>query len=227
MLTAWKIRGLPYWRQAIFLIPSKQPYRPTIVTVFIVCRIAIRFRVFEVEIACRKSVAHCCQDSFGLRQRLTVSFDEPLWQTMAEVEAACEKLPVQGHEPASFVSHLLMPILRWSLKPANATGCLFRASAVDGAKALIEDNFNKKMSLQQECFLVSGRHEESKHWGKLRTKSDRFILGLHHLDTVCALLAGKTAQPGFLMQHGWDLNQAWADSTSSVELPCRQRIMCV
>eukprot|EP00974_Lingulodinium_polyedra_P132132 11220530-Lingulodinium_polyedra.AAC.1 len=34
-----------------------------------------------------------CNDTWGLRQRLTVLFGEPLWSTIGEIRAACAVLP--------------------------------------------------------------------------------------------------------------------------------------
>ena len=56
----------------------------------------------------------------------------------------------------------------------------------DGAQALVDENFDEHMAMQQDAFLQPGRHEEAKYHGKLRTKFNRMALALHVLQAVCA-----------------------------------------
>lgn len=129
-----------------------------------------------------------------MRQRLTICFGRPSWTPIREIRAACESLPVQSKKPEDFVASLLFPILRWSI--AEPKGKLYKPSAADGALELVDQKFDEHVALQRENFLVNGKHEEAKTHGKLRTKYDRLVLPLHHLDAVCALWLQESAANG-------------------------------
>ena len=52
-------------------------------------------------------------DTFGLRERLTVSFAEPSFCTMASLRSACNALPVKRKKPEDFLATLFLPLLQW------------------------------------------------------------------------------------------------------------------
>ena len=123
------------------------------------------------------------EDDFGYRQRLTASFQVPLWLTINEIRDACLRLPVPSHNPEDFLAGLWLPLLVWGLKPENA-GAEFAPCVTDGAQELVDAKFNYRMQKQSETFLEPGLHEESRSHGKLRTKFDRMSLAVHFGNAV-------------------------------------------
>lgn len=141
------------------------------------------------------------QDVFGLRQRVTAVYGAPKWSTIAEVRSACAKLPTQSHKPAQFMAGLCYPLLRWAV---GRDGMTFIPCPGDGAQALVDENFDEHMAMQQDAFLQPGRHEEAKYHGKLRTKFNRMALALHVLQAVCA--AWRSTQDATDIADTWGLN---------------------
>ena len=123
-------------------------------------------------------------DSFGLRERLTVSFAEPQWKTMRELRAACAKLPVESQRPQDFVASLFFPVAAWSVGRKRPD--VFKPSTDDGAQTMMDEKFDAHMDMQKQCFLQPGQHERAKYHGKLRTKFDRMVLAMHVLHVVCS-----------------------------------------
>ena len=118
-------------------------------------------------------------------------FGRPSWTPIREIRAACTSLPVPSKRPEDFVAGLLFPVLRWSLSVPQ--GQLYQPSEEDGALDVVDQKFDEHVASQKESFLVHGKHEDSKTHGKLRTKYDRLLLPLHHLDTVCSLWLSESA----------------------------------
>ena len=65
-------------------------------------------------------------DAFGLRERLTVSFEEPIWLNIREVRAACAQLSTAIRKPVDFVTGMLLPLFKLSV--SREDGQDFKAS---------------------------------------------------------------------------------------------------
>jgi hypothetical protein len=149
------------------------------------------------------------EDSFGLRERLTVGFPRPTWKTIREIRAACARLPVNSGKPEDFLAALLFPILKNAL--AHPGGRVFQPSRMDGAQGLVDEKFDGHMSLQSEAFLKPGQHHESKKHGKLRTKFDRALLAMHMLACACKTYKAQKEAAGA----AFDI-QGWSSQTTCV-----------
>jgi hypothetical protein len=131
-------------------------------------------------------------DTFGLRQRLTVCFCEPPWEKMciSDIRAACDRLPVPAKKPEMFIASLLFPLLVSSI--AKPEGSLITAQGE--ALELVDANFNDHKAMQEDAFLKPDRHNEAKHHGKLRTKFQRMMLSTHLLNACCTRWKQATAE---------------------------------
>ena len=130
-------------------------------------------------------------DTFGLRQRLTVAYVEPLFLNIEDIRAACQKLPRETeHRPESFLAGLLYPLLHASLCRAvpvadgACEGQRFRPKMEDGAAGLVGQKFNFRNQKQKACYLQDGLHEQAKYNGKLKTKYDRMLLGVKYMHSL-------------------------------------------
>ena len=112
------------------------------------------------------------QDVFGLRQRITGVFGHPQWSTIAQIRAACARLPTEAHTMAG----LCYPLLRWSV---GRNGATFKPwDPDDGAQQRVDANFDEHVAMQRDAFSQPGRHDEAKYHGKLRTKFNRLVARL-------------------------------------------------
>ena len=122
-------------------------------------------------------------------------FARPTWVPIKDIRAACDSLPVSSKKPEDFLAALLYPVFRWSLTVPS--GQVFKPCVHDGARDAVDSKFDEHVALQRESFLVEGQHEEAKTHGKLRTKHDRLVLPLHHLDCLCRLWTSCKDTEGF------------------------------
>ena len=143
-------------------------------------------------------------DYFGLRERLTASFEEPMWLSIREIREACARLATTSRKPVDFMAGLLLPLFRWSV--SRDDGQDFSASEDDGAIQLADVKFDGHMDLQRQSFLKPGRHQESKYHGKLRTKFDRMALAMHALHVLCKAFKEASAALAFTVDGDWAPN---------------------
>lgn len=142
-------------------------------------------------------------DTFGLRERLTACFAEPLWLSIKDIRRACALLPVPSRKPVDFVAGLFFPLLRWSVARGDSAVGTFEASDVDGALELVDQKFDGHMDNQKDCFLRPGSHQQAKYHGKLRTKFDRMALSTHVLDLICCAFKDATSDPLLNLGEEW------------------------
>lgn len=143
-------------------------------------------------------------DAFGLRERLTVSFEEPIWLSIREIREACARLATATGKPKDFVAGLLLPLFKWSA--SREGGQDFKASEEDGARELADVKFDGHMDLQRQSFLKPGQHQQSKAHGKLRTKFDRMALAMHALYVLCKKFKEASAELPFTVDGDWASN---------------------
>ena len=71
-------------------------------------------------------LAATSNDTFGLRQRLTICFGRPPFQNIGAIRDACSRLPIASNKPHDYMAALLCPLLRWATTrehPATYTLC--------------------------------------------------------------------------------------------------------
>ena len=137
------------------------------------------------------------KDLIGLRQRLTVKYARPLFLEIGDIRKACKLLPLEvEYKPANFLASLMQPLLVRSLEkeaavvdsentPAGCTlGSVFKPSGGDGAMEIVDAKFNLRNNKQKGCYLQAGSHHMSKYHGKLKTKYDRMLLGIHFANAL-------------------------------------------
>ena len=162
------------------------------------------------------------QDTFGLRQRLTVAFAPPTWLPLHEIRAACSRLPPNARRPGDFLASLLFPLLFLSLRRdreslvapgAAPPGYTFWPNQDDGAQDLVDQKFDFRMAKQKETFLVHDQHDTAKYHGKMRTKFDRLVLAIHYVHHICIHFLQKQAAGVDIL--GWILSFAVNLKTST------------
>ena len=126
-------------------------------------------------------------------------YARPLSMDIEDIREACQQLPADTHhKPANFLAHMMYPLLSHSLKTEAAVdiaavsplccplGTTFTPSVADGASGVVDAKFNARNQKQKSCYLQPGCHHLSKYNGKLKTKYDRMLLGLHYANTLAS-----------------------------------------